>query len=164
MKNLFFFKKSFQFTLNNIQNNIFRLKKREDGEIIYLLNEGEIPRKFDLTTEKVYAKTVSEIFGEAQAATINDYFERAFAGEIVQYRVQMSDLWFETILSPLEDNGKIVEVAGSNYDITEKIRYQEEIERLNIELQELLLTDKQRQLYAKFFLILVLFFPSMIKN
>src|SRR6056297_1001172 len=133
---------NFKFTIHHIQNNIFRLKKRQDGQIIYLLNEGEIPRKFNATTDKVYGKTVSEIFGEQQANMINNYYERAFSGEIVQYRVQLEDVWFETILSPIEEKGVIIEVAGSSYDVTDKVKYQEEIERLNEELRDLLLTDK----------------------
>jgi len=133
---------NFKFTMQNIRNNIFRLRKRQDGQIIYLLNEGEIPRKFNATTDKVYGKTVSEIFGEQQANMINNYYERAFSGEIVQYRVQLEDVWFETILSPIEEKGVIIEVAGSSYDVTDKVKYQEEIERLNEELRDLLLTDK----------------------
>jgi len=133
---------NFKFTMQNIKNNIFRLRKRQDGQIIYLLNEGEIPRKFNATTDRIYGKTVSEIFGEQQANMINNYYERAFSGEIVQYRVQFEDVWFETILSPIEENGVIIEVAGSSYDVTDKVKYQEEIERLNEELRDLLLTDK----------------------
>ena len=133
---------NYAFTLNNIKNNIFRLARNEDGEIIYLLNEGPIPNKFNLATDVVYGKTIQDIFGKEQSLDILEYFERAFQGEIVQYKAEFDEICFETMLSPIEINGEISEVAGSSYDITERILYQKQIESLNAELRLLSSTDK----------------------
>ncbi len=133
---------NYAFTLKNIKSNIFRLARNEAGDIIYLLNEGQIPNKFKLTTEVVGGKTVEEILGKERSRQALEYFERAFKGEIVQYEAAFDDVWFETILSPIEIEGEVVEVAGSSYDITERIAYQKEIERLNLELRYLSSTDK----------------------
>lgn len=141
---------NYAFTLKNIKNNIFRLGRNEDGDIIYLLNEGAIPSKLQLTTDLVYGKTIQEIFGKEKSVEVIEYFERAFHGEIVQYKVESDELWFETILSPIEINGEIVEVAGSSYDITERILYQREIESLNAELRLVSSTDKLTGLYNRF--------------
>jgi len=141
---------NYAFTLNNIKNNIFRLKKNESGQIIYLLNEGPIPKKFGLTTEVIFGKTVEEIFGKEASRPALEHFEKAFDGEVVQYEVNFDDVWFETILSPVEIEGKIVEVAGSSYDVTERVKYQKEIERLNEELKQLSIMDKLTGLYNRY--------------
>ncbi|HKL11746.1 MAG TPA: diguanylate cyclase [Clostridia bacterium] len=141
---------NYAFTLNNIKNNIFRLKKNESGEIIYLLNEGPIPKKFGLTTEVIFGKTVEEIFGKEASRPALEHFEKAFDGEVVQYEVNFNDVWFETILSPVEIEGKVVEVAGSSYDITARVEYQKEIERLNRDLHQLSIMDKLTGLYNRY--------------
>lgn len=131
-------RENYQFTLRHLQNNIFRLGLRaEDGQIVYLLNEGPIPAKFGVTSEVVYNRSPVELFGEELSAGILPYFERAFNGEVCSYELTVEDVIFETVLSPIEKNGRVVEVAGSSFDITERRRYQSELEEMNNRLSEL---------------------------
>lgn len=141
---------NYQFAVKHIKSNIFRIGIREeDGEFVYLMNEGPIPRKFNVTTEVVYNKTVNEIFGPEMDKIIKPYFNRAFNGEVCSYEMSFNDVTFETLLSPVETNGKIVEVAGSSLDITEKKNYQKKIEEMNLKLQEISITDSLTNLYNR---------------
>jgi two-component system sensor histidine kinase UhpB len=90
------------------------------------MNEGPIPRKLGVTTQKVFGKTIADLVGEEAASEVLPYFERAFSGEVTSYELALGDAVFQTVLSPVEEDGKIVEVAGSSYDITERRQLQEE--------------------------------------
>lgn len=128
---------NYQFTLRHLKNNIFRLGRREgDGAIVYLLNEGPIPRQYGATTETVFNKTPLELFGPELAGQVEPYFERAFAGEVCSYELTFDRVVFETVLSPVELEGRIVEVAGSSHDITERRRHRTELEELNSRLAQ----------------------------
>lgn len=150
-------RENYQFTLRHLQNNIFRLGLREsDGKIVYLLNEGPIPAKYGVTSEVVYNRTPEELFGPEIAGGVMPYFERAFNGEVCSYEMLFDEVVFETVLSPVEQNGRIVEVAGSSYDVTERNRYRQELEGLNTqlvalnqELQTAVVTDPLTGLYNR---------------
>lgn len=47
-----------EFILKNLQENIFRMKKNEKGEIVYTFNEGPIPRELNIQTKVVYGKKI----------------------------------------------------------------------------------------------------------
>jgi diguanylate cyclase (GGDEF)-like protein len=107
-------------TLQHMQNNVFRLNRREDGTIKYILYEGKIAEQLGLTTSVVYGKTLNEIAGVDVDKAIYPYFKRAFAGEIVCYETELRGISFTTVLSPVENNGQITEVIGSSVDTTEQ--------------------------------------------
>lgn len=141
---------NYHFTVKHITSNIFRIGIRKtDGEFVYLMNEGPISRKFGVTTEIVYNKSVKEIYGLEMDSIIKPYFIKAFNGEVCNYEMNFGDVIFETILSPVEKNGEIIEIAGSSIDITEKKKYQKKIEEMNLELKKAIMTDSLTKLYNR---------------
>ncbi|WP_139490763.1 sensor domain-containing protein [Brevibacillus dissolubilis] len=108
----------FQHTLQNTQNIIYRLKRRDDNQIIITLAEGKIAQKYNITTEFVYGKTIVEVF-TADAAQYLGRFEEAFAGEVVWFDCDLGGRIFHTQLSPVFDAGVVAEVIASAIDITE---------------------------------------------
>ncbi len=141
---------NYHFTVKHITSNIFRIGIRKtDGEFVYLMNEGPISRKFGVTTEIVYNKSVKEIYGTEMDSIIKPYFKKAFNGEVCNYEMNFGDVIFETILSPVEKNGEIIEIAGSSIDITEKKKYQKKIEEMNLELKKTIMTDSLTKLYNR---------------
>jgi len=141
---------NYHFTVKHITSNIFRIGIRKtDGEFVYLMNEGPIYRKFGVTTEIVYNKSVKEIYGTEMDSIIKPYFKKAFNGEVCNYEMNFGDVIFETILSPVEKNGEIIEIAGSSIDITEKKKYQKKIEEMNLELKKTIMTDSLTKLYNR---------------
>jgi len=141
---------NYHFTVKHITSNIFRIGIRKtDGEFVYLMNEGPISRKFGVTTEIVYNKSVKEIYGIEMDSIIKPYFRKAFNGEVCNYEMNFGDVIFETILSPVEKNGEIIEIAGSSIDITEKKKYQKKIEEMNLELKKAIMRDSLTKLYNR---------------
>ncbi|NCD05210.1 MAG: sensor domain-containing diguanylate cyclase [Spirochaetia bacterium] len=141
---------NYHFTVKHITSNIFRIGIRKtDGEFVYLMNEGPISRKFGVTTEIVYNKSVKEIYGTEMDSIIKPYFKKAFNGEVCNYEMNFGDVIFETFLSPVEKNGEIIEIAGSSIDITEKKKYQKKIEEMNLELKKTIMTDSLTKLYNR---------------
>ena len=141
---------NYHFTVKHITSNIFRIGIREsDGEFVYLMNEGPISRKFGVTTDIVYNKSVEEIYGSEMDSIIRPYFVKAFSGEVCNYEMNFGDVIFETILSPVEKDGKVIEIAGSSFDITEKRKYQKQIEEMNLELKKAIITDSLTNLYNR---------------
>jgi len=64
---------------------------------------------------------------------------RALAGELVDesvmYRVGTESRWFQNIIAPIRMEGEIFGILGLNIDITERKRAEDEIRRLNAELE-----------------------------
>jgi PAS domain-containing protein len=108
--------------LQHVGNNVFRMRRRESGEIYYIMNEGPISQRLGITTEKVFGKTIVDLVGEEAASEVIPYFERAFSGEVTSYELALGDAIFQTVLSPVEKDGEIIEVAGSSFDITDQKR------------------------------------------
>lgn len=109
-----------EFTINHLNENVFRFSKTKNGKIVYTLNEGPIPRSLNLQTDAIYGKTVEEVVGDDQAAKVMPLIIKAFEGEVTSYELDMGEYIFQTVLSPIDNNGDIKEVSGTSYDITEK--------------------------------------------
>ncbi|RXT08042.1 response regulator [Ammoniphilus sp. CFH 90114] len=118
----------FRQTLENLQNVIFKFKRRADGAIIYTLYEGRIATQLGLTTNVTYGKTLQEIFSSDQAQYLTPLYERATNGETVSYEFTYQNRVFYNLLSPIVHNGKVIEVVGSAVDITERKRMERELE------------------------------------
>ena len=115
------------FTIKNLQENVFRVKRNENNDIVYSFNEGPIPRQLNTCTSVVYGKTIRELVGEDNAQEVLPYFEEAFTGKVTSYQLHIGDFIFQTILSPVEIEGVVVEVSGTSFDITEKVKKEEEL-------------------------------------
>lgn len=129
--------KNIDFTIKNLQENVFRVKRNEKNEIVYTFNEGPIPRKLNTCTNVVYGKTIIELVGQENAMKVLPYFEEAFTGKVTSYQLNTGGFIFQTVLSPVEIEGEIIEVSGTSFDITEKVKKEEELVKAYDKLQEL---------------------------
>jgi signal transduction histidine kinase len=129
--------KNIDFTIKNLQENVFRVKRNEKNEIVYTFNEGPIPRNYNACTNVVYGKTIIEIIGQENAMEVLPYFEEAFTGKVTSYQLNVGDFIFQTVLSPVEIEGNIIEVSGTSFDITEKVKREEELAIAYGKLKEL---------------------------
>jgi len=135
-----------EFTIKNLQENVFRVKRNEKNEIVYTFNEGPIPRAYDLCTNNVYGKTLLELFGQENANKTLPYFEEAFTGKVTSYQLNVNDFIFQTVLSPVEIEGEVVEVSGTSFDITEDVKKDEELKQAYEKLKEL--NDSKNKLFS----------------
>ena len=117
----------FKRTVQGLHNQVFRYRRREDGEFIATLSEGKMAEAFGSTTEQVAGKTLREIVGEEKAPEFYPYYERAFAGETVKYKSEFKERHLITTLSTFNrsPDGSVTEIIGSVEDITERKRAEE---------------------------------------
>ena len=114
----------FRQTVKNLHNGLFKLKKREDGMIIYTMLEGKLLAQIQLTTERHYGKTPYEVFPPEIAQYKYLHFQKAFEGELVNFEVDLEGKIYRFELSPIIQNERIVEIVGSVYDVTEQKQIQ----------------------------------------
>lgn len=123
-------KNDFIRTVNALHNFVFKLNKREDGSLIYVLFEGELAKQLDLTTDKTYGKTPWEVFPQETAEILAFNYQRAFNGERATYSYRYKERDFQTSLSPIIENGEIIEIIGSTSEITDLKRAEETIRQM----------------------------------
>jgi diguanylate cyclase (GGDEF)-like protein/PAS domain S-box-containing protein len=123
-------KNDFIRTVNSLHNFVFKLHERQDGAFVYTLFEGDLAKQLGLTTAYTYGKTPMEVFPEDAAEIFNVYHQRAFAGEKVTYNYRYKDRDLQTTLSPIWEDGKVIEVIGSTSEITELKKAEKTIRRM----------------------------------
>ncbi len=120
-------KNDFYRTVHALHNLVFKLKKRQDGRIIYTLFEGKLARKLQLHTPYTYEKTPREIFSPELAEYLEDFYKKAFSGKSLTFTFEYKGGFYHTTLSPIIMDGEVTEVIGSASDITDLIRAEEVI-------------------------------------
>lgn len=132
---------------------VFKCEKRADGKIYWLLNEGKLAEEFGLTTDKIKGKTLEELFPPHVTPHLLEHFERCFAGEAHEFVNELGGRYFKHCPQPVFDaEGRVKAVVGFISEVTNLKRAEEEILRLNRELearvQELEVANRQLEAYT----------------
>lgn len=132
---------------------VFKCVKRDDGEIVWDLNEGALAREFGVTTDVVRGKPMREFFPPDVAERLLPEFEAAFRGEPHEFVNELHGRMFRHYPQPVRDeNGDVVAVVGFISDVTHMVKAEEEIRALNAELaskvDELRVVNKQLESFA----------------
>ncbi len=106
-------------TMNALVNLVFKVGYDPGrNQYYYKMFEGKLAQDIELTTDKVQGKTLVELFGEQRAAFYNAQYQSAFQGNSISYKHQYHNRSFYSTLSPVEENGEVVEIIGSSIEIT----------------------------------------------
>jgi PAS domain S-box-containing protein len=132
---------------------VFKCEKRADGKIYWLLNEGKLAEEFGLTTEKIRGKSLEELFPPHVTPHLLEHFERCFAGEAHEFVNELGGRYFKHFPQPVFDaDGRVKAVVGFISEVTNLKLAEEEIRRLNRELegrvQELEIANRQLEAYS----------------
>ena len=111
-------KNDFQQAIKQLQNCIFKVKKDENNQIIFILSEGKLAENLKLTTEFVKGLTPELAFPNDSGIILTKKLEEAFQGAYVNFEISLFNYYFFVNLSPFYRNGTIHEVVGSVIDIT----------------------------------------------
>lgn len=114
--------------IKKAQKDLFNTIKRQQGmttkfikvgeRYIHTLCEGELVYKLGCTPSLVVGKDLRDFLTE-EVAEINLWaYEKAWKGEIVSYDGRLNGVDYYATLSPIIENGKVVEVIGSTVDIS----------------------------------------------
>jgi signal transduction histidine kinase/HAMP domain-containing protein len=110
-------REDFRETVRNLQNLIYKVSRRSDGQYIFTLFEGKL--SVNINSEMIIHKTLAEAFGKRHAERFTSLFDRAFLGEAVQFEMMFRRHYYLNALEPIIDNGTVREVVGSAVDITQ---------------------------------------------
>lgn len=107
------------------------LKFREmNGKFIHTLCDGELLYRLGFKPSLILGNTVNEIWPQASAQSIENYYRRAWHGEEnVMYELTFRGITFLTSLRPIFENEQVTEVIGSCVDITERKRMETELRK-----------------------------------
>jgi CheY-like chemotaxis protein len=90
-----------------------------DKDLRYLLAEGQSWEQTGLSSDKIVGKTLMEVFPES-VDYILPYYQRAFAGEEVEFELPWDNQIYSVRTAPLQDNNKqIYAILVVTQNITE---------------------------------------------
>lgn len=114
-----------------LMNLVFRVNKnKESGKYCFLLIEGKLTKKLNIDKDYTYDQPLEAIFGTADHACMIEKFDRVYAGEEVTFKHQHGSLFLYSMLSPIMENGEVIEVVGSSIDITSLEEAEQQIRHL----------------------------------
>lgn len=99
----------------------FKLHKHRD-EFVYIVIEGQLLHMLGLKPSQFIGKRISEVnvFNESFVARMQQYYERAWQGERVNYEYDYNGFTILVSLQPIYKNGYVIELIGSACDVTEQ--------------------------------------------
>ncbi len=104
--------------VNNLFCVLFKFIKRDDGKFIYTFANGKLSKQNRLNGFSLVGHSVEEMFPQDTALILNRNYELAYEGELVTFKLYFKDHYYFTVLSPIMDEGKTIEVIGTAIDIT----------------------------------------------
>lgn len=121
-------KLNFSDTMSNLQNGIFKMKKDENGSFIYTMAEGKLLNEIGASSENLFGKTPIEVYPEEIANLKQRHYEKAFAGNRVNYEVELCGKLVYVDVSPIKHGDEVFEIVGSVHDISELRSTQEKLQ------------------------------------
>jgi len=108
-----------------------------DREIRYLFAGGQGLTQVGLSPEKLVGKSLSELFPREAVEYVTPYYRRAFAGEALDFELEVGGRWFIISAAPLEDaEGRVNAVIALAQDITGRKHAEDELRRAHDELEQ----------------------------
>lgn len=123
-------KNDFQTTVKNLQNAIFKYEADENGRIFITLLEGQICEKLGLTSNLINTRGESNPFSRQEIQQLRPFAYAALNGEPCQFELDYLDHSFIIYLSPVREDGEVIEVVGTCVEITERKKAEKLVEHM----------------------------------
>ncbi|PID22277.1 PAS domain S-box protein [Sporosarcina sp. P3] len=118
-------KNDFSMTVKNLQNAIFKYSLDENNQIHITLLEGKVAEQLGVTAETLNQLASNKSF------TLSTYKRQllgALLGRVGQFEIDYQSRTFLVYLSPIFDDGNVVEVVGTASEITDRKKAERLIE------------------------------------
>lgn len=114
-----------------LMNLIFRVQKQKETEAYrFRMIEGKLAKKMNITSNNTYGEPLEAVFSGLDDRRINAYFDQVFLGEELTFKHQHGSMYLYTMLSPIFENGEVIEVIGSSIDITSLEKAEQKVREL----------------------------------
>ena len=121
-----------------------------DRDLRYLLAEGRGLEEEGLTPEMLVGKTIEELFPKESADFVGPFYQRAFAGENVEFELALGDRTYGIFAAPLrEEDGEVRTIIAVAQDVTERKRVQADRERLLARQQKARAAREERKVISR---------------
>jgi PAS domain S-box-containing protein len=101
-----------------------------DRDLRYLLAEGKGLEQAGLSPEMLVGRTLDELFPKDSVEFVRPYYQRAFAGENVEFELPLGGYIYSIHAAPLlEEDDEVRTIIAVAQNVTEHKRAQEERER-----------------------------------
>lgn len=117
-------------TVNALDTMIFKVRKNNKKKIYFTLIAGRLTEKLGYSNMQFYNKEVVEVFEKDEAYYLNGQFLLAFQGEQVSFKFKIKGMTLFISLSPIVQNGKVIEIVGNCSDISELEKAHETINNM----------------------------------
>ncbi len=128
-----------------------------DRDLHYLYAEGEVLRDLGFSNEELAGRSIGDVLGAELAARVESQFRRALEGETARFEAEYAGRSFLATAAPLRDeDGEVDRVLTLSVDITDRRRAEDEVRRLNADLEgrvrrrtaELELANRESEAFA----------------
>ena len=107
-----------------------------DRQFRYLFNDGEGLRELGLTNEDLVGKSIHDVLEPSVAVAVEAHYRDVLEGETVRFEGDYAGRTFLITSAPLRDeDGQVDRVLTLSVDITERRRAEDEVRRLNADLE-----------------------------
>jgi PAS domain S-box-containing protein len=121
-----------------------------DRDLHYLLAEGQGLQQEGLSPEMLVGKTLHELFPKESADFVIPYYQRAFAGEDVEFELSLGGNVYSIHAAPLhEEDHEVRTIIAVAQNVTETKRAEEERERLRAREIEARTQKEERRRIAR---------------
>jgi PAS domain S-box-containing protein len=102
-----------------------------DRSLNYLLAEGKGLEQVGLSPEMLVGKNLNELFPKESVDFVVPYYQRAFAGEAVEFELPLEGLVYSMHVAPLHEvDDEVRTIIAVAQNVTERKRAEEERDRL----------------------------------
>ena len=123
-------KNDFNMVVSSMHNFVFKVEKTSFNRFTYQFGEGKLAHQLGLETAAICQKEPREVFPKELAVIFEKQYAKAFAGQTVTYNYSFRNHHVLTTLSPVYENGEIVNIIGCTNDISELHKTKEAVEYL----------------------------------
>ncbi|WP_096155091.1 ATP-binding protein [Bacillus sp. FJAT-45066] len=101
---------------------------KKEGKFIHTMADGELLYKMGFTSEMVVNSSLKEVVPEEIYTMKEQAYEEAWNGNATGYYGEVNGIHYTVRLSPIMEDGKVVEVIGSGVEITEAVMAKKKLE------------------------------------
>ncbi|MCD9023763.1 sensor domain-containing diguanylate cyclase [Cohnella silvisoli] len=128
-------KKEYMTILREQHGILFKFKKI-NGQYRYTMGDGKLYYMLGLTQADI-GKTMEEVMPPRMHDYIREIYDRAWAGECLQYESGFNEHTYLNSVTPIIENGVTVEVLVVGSDITERKLAEQQLQETNLLLSKL---------------------------
>ncbi|AXI00481.1 EAL domain-containing protein [Sporosarcina sp. PTS2304] len=120
-------KNDFKTTVKNLQNAIFKYSLDENNQINVTMLEGKITEKLGMTIETIKQMALSR---NSNLTSFKRQLVEGLLGRSSQFEVEYMSYTFLVYLSPIFEEGRVVEVVGTAIDISDRKKAEQLVEHM----------------------------------